>query len=102
MKMLKTGLSCLLLALGLVACDRREAQPVEASETTDTVILDPTAPDAGATTDPLPPPATSPCHGLTGEASTVCRERERPGLPREPGEPPAENGDGDTTEIQPR
>lgn len=93
MKILKTGsgLSCLLLlALGLSACDRRDDQPLEASDTTDTVILDPTATDAGATTDPLPPPATSPCHGLTGEVSTECRERERAGVPREPGEPEAD------------
>lgn len=97
MNMLKTGfgLSCLLLlALGLTACDRRDDQPLETSETTDTVILDPTATDAGATADPLPPPATSPCHGLTGEAEAECRERERAGVPRQPGEPQGDAEDG--------
>ncbi|MBA2237460.1 MAG: hypothetical protein H0W24_01985 [Lysobacter sp.] len=84
-------LPCLLLLAGtLSSCDRRDDQPREVSETTDTVILDPAAADAGATTDPLPPPAMSPCHQMSGQAETECRERERAGEPRRPGELPRE------------
>lgn len=93
MNMLKSHslLPCLLLlAWGLSACDRRDDQRRDVSETTDTVILQPAATDAGATTDPLPPPATSPCHDMTGEAQTECRKRERAGVPRRPGESPME------------
>ncbi|MDQ3288808.1 MAG: hypothetical protein M3Q42_11230 [Pseudomonadota bacterium] len=84
-------LPCLLvLAASLTACDRRDDQRRDVSETTDTVILEPAATDAGATTDPLPPPATSPCHGMTGEAQVDCLERERAGEPRHTGELPLE------------
>ena len=87
MNKLKTGSGlaiALLLTLGVSACDRRDDQPREASRTTDTTILDPTATDAGSTTDPLPPPATSPCHGLTGAAEAECRQRESAGVARRP------------------
>lgn len=64
------------IALSAAACDRRDTQPRQASETTDTVILDPAVGDRAAI-DPLPPPATSPCAGLSGQAEAECRERER-------------------------
>ena len=69
--------ACSLVTLAVVACDRRDLQPRQESETTDSVILDPAVSDPTATVDPLPPPATSPCAGLSGQAETDCRVRER-------------------------
>ena len=80
--MMKTPTPCLLLATSLlaalaaVACDRRDVQPQQESGTTDTVILDPAVTDPSAALDPLPPPATSPCAGMSGQAEVDCRERE--------------------------
>lgn len=83
----------MLIALALVACDRRDVQTPEASDTTDTVVADPaTAPPADST-DPLPPPATAACAGLTGEVEAACAERERVDI--EP--PPIGNPEDDST-----
>lgn len=84
---MKRLLPCLLLVLALSACDRRDIAPRETSETTDTVIIDPgaTVPDQ---TGPLPPPATSPCAGLSGAAEAECRAREQQSTdPTRSGEP---------------
>lgn len=67
----------LLVACLAAACDRRAAQPIEASDTTDTTIADAATTPAATATDPLPPPATSACAGLTGDALGNCRQRER-------------------------
>lgn len=67
----------LLVALAVIGCDRRDLQPRQESGTTDSVILDPAATDPTATVDPLPPPATSPCAGMSGQAEADCRARER-------------------------
>lgn len=79
MKILMPGL---LITLALVACDRREVQPIEASDaTTDTVVTEPEpapAPISGEAIsgEQVPPPSTSACAGLTGEAEADCLERE--------------------------
>lgn len=81
--LMKTPTPCLLLAtsllaaLAVVACDRRDLQPRQESQTTDTVIVDPAVTDPTAVLDPLPPPATSPCAGMSGQAEADCRARER-------------------------
>ena len=87
-------LTLLLLALVLVACDRRDVQPREASEATDTVIVDPAASDRAVDTDPLPPPATSPCAGLSDQEAADCRARERGGEATPPSEPPGNADEG--------
>lgn len=77
---MKMPASCVLVACSLlaaVACDRRDLQPRQESETTDSVILDPAATDPTAALDPLPPPATSPCAGMSGQAEADCRASER-------------------------
>ena len=66
----------LLAALAVIACDRRDLQPRQESETTDSVILDPAVTDPTATVHPLPPPTTAPCAGLSGQAEVDCRARE--------------------------
>ena len=76
---MKMPVSCVLVACSLlasVACDRRELQPRQESTTTDSVILDPAATASNASLDPLPPPATSPCAGMSGPAEADCRARE--------------------------
>lgn len=74
---MKMPASCVLVACSLlaaVACDRRDLQPRQESATTDSVILAPAVTDPAL--DPLPPPATSPCAGMSGQAEVDCRARE--------------------------
>lgn len=79
---MKIVMPCLLITLALVACDRREVQPIEASDTTDTVMAEP-APAPPTTSgeaisgEQMLPPSTSACAGLTDEAEADCLERER-------------------------
>lgn len=88
---MNTQVRWLLLTLALVGCDRRDDQPPEASEATDTVIVDPAASNRATDTDPLPPPATSPCAGMSGQEAVDCRARERGGEASSPSEPPGED-----------
>jgi hypothetical protein len=77
---MKTVMLWLLVTLALVACDRRREYPSpDESDTTDTVVADPAQAPPSDSSDPLPPPATSACAGLTGEAEADCLERERAG-----------------------
>ncbi|MGQ4659317.1 hypothetical protein [Lysobacter sp. F6437] len=59
-----------LLVVG-AGCDRRDAEPIEPSETTTTVVDD----SAATTPTSTIPSATESCTGLTGEAATDCRMR---------------------------
>ena len=82
--------SLLLLACVLVGCDRRAAEPVEASDTSHTTVADPNTTPEATSADPLPPPATSACTHLTGAALANCRDRER-GVEAPPAGGEAEN-----------
>ena len=59
-----------LLVVG-AGCDRRDAEPIEPSETATTIV------DDSAATAPTStiPSATESCTGLIGEAATDCRMR---------------------------
>lgn len=79
----------ILFAVGLAACDRRDAEPIEPSDTTDTVVVETPATVTPATPAPeatAPPPTTDACAGLTGEAEADCQTRNNDGLP--PASPP--------------
>ena len=60
----------ILLAIG-AGCDRRDAEPIEPSDTATTVVDD-TAATAPTSTIPS---ATESCAGLTGDAKTDCLTR---------------------------
>lgn len=95
-------LPMVLFAVGVAGCDRRDVEPIEPSDTTDTVVDETPAtpaPDTPAPTTPAPeatPPAASEtCAGLTGEAEADCLMRNNDGLPPTPPpvNPEEETGD---------
>ena len=79
-----------LLVIG-AGCDRRDAEPIEPSETTTTVVDD-TAATAPTSTIPS---ATESCAGLTGEAQTDCLMRTDEASPATPPVEPAQDTGGD-------
>ena len=74
----------MLLAVG-AGCDRRDAEPIEPSDTATTVVDD-TAASAPTSTIPS---ATESCAGLTGDAETDCLLRVNTEASR--AEPPVES-----------
>ncbi|MGH8074482.1 MAG: hypothetical protein ACREO4_10470 [Lysobacter sp.] len=81
----------MLLVIG-ASCDRRDAEPIEPSETTDTVVDD-TAATAPTSTIPS---ATESCAGLTGDAETDCLTRATDeAVPAAPPVEPAQQTGGD-------
>lgn len=91
-------LPMVLLAASVAACDRRDAEPIEPSDTTDTVVDEPPATTTPATPVPeatAPASTTDACAGLTGEAEADCLMRSNDGLPPTPPpvNPEEETGD---------
>lgn len=82
----------MLLAIG-AGCDRRDAEPIEPSDTATTVV------DDSAATAPTStiPSATESCSGLTGDAETDCLMRNKAeASPAEPQVEPEPNAGDDS------
>ncbi len=79
-----TVLPLLLLGLGTAGCDRRDVEPIEQSDTADTVTAETpatTVPDTTTADTAVPPPTPARCAGLTGEAEVDCLMRTNDGVP---------------------
>ena len=94
-----------LILLAVSGCDRRAAQPLEDSSTTDTgaaPVPAESAPIAGTAIQADAIPSSDPCIGQTGQAETACLQRDREVNARAAGPavptsvPPAANSDADT------
>ena len=77
---MKVLITCLAVALVSGGCDRRAAQPLEESSTSDTLaapveVADSTAGGAPMQADTIP--SAEPCLGLTGQSELDCIARNR-------------------------